>query len=67
VVAVGLGNYEIARRLVLSERPGRDHVSAVLVKLQVSDRASAVAKPAMPASAPTHKNLTGSGCWSDGV
>jgi DNA-binding NarL/FixJ family response regulator len=31
-------------RLVLSEKTVRNHVSAILVKLQVPDRASAVAK-----------------------
>jgi DNA-binding NarL/FixJ family response regulator len=44
LVAAGLGNHEIARRLVLSEKTVRNHVSAILVKLQVPDRASAVAK-----------------------
>jgi DNA-binding NarL/FixJ family response regulator len=44
LVAAGRGNHEIARRLVLSEKTVRNHVSAILVKLQVPDRASAVAK-----------------------
>ena len=44
LVAAGLGNHEIARRLVLSEKTVRNHVSAILVKLQVPDRAAAVAK-----------------------
>jgi DNA-binding NarL/FixJ family response regulator len=44
LVAAGLDNHEIARRLVLSEKTVRNHVSAILVKLQVPDRASAVAK-----------------------
>jgi DNA-binding NarL/FixJ family response regulator len=44
LVAAGLGNHEIARRLVLSEKTVRNHVAAILVKLQVPDRATAVAK-----------------------
>jgi DNA-binding NarL/FixJ family response regulator len=44
LVAAGQGNHEIARRLVLSEKTVRNHVSAILVKLQVPDRAAAVAK-----------------------
>jgi len=44
LVAGGSGNHEIARRLVLSERTVRNHVSTVLLKLQVPDRASAVAR-----------------------
>jgi ATP/maltotriose-dependent transcriptional regulator MalT len=43
-VATGLGNHEIARRLVLSDKTVRNHVSAILFKLQVHDRAAAVAK-----------------------
>ena len=44
LVAAGCGNHEIARRLVLSEKPARNHVAAILLKLEVSDRAAAVAK-----------------------
>ena len=44
LVAAGLGNHEIARRLVLSEKTVRNHVAAVLLKLEVADRAAAVAK-----------------------
>ena len=44
LVAAGLGNHEIARRLVLSEKTVRNHVAAILLKLQVPDRATAVAK-----------------------
>jgi DNA-binding NarL/FixJ family response regulator len=44
LVAAGHGNHEIARRLVLSEKTVRNHVAAILVKLQVPDRATAVAK-----------------------
>jgi hypothetical protein len=51
-VAAGLGNHEIARRLVLSEQPVLNNVAAILTKLQVPDRAAAVAKHATHASAP---------------
>ena len=44
LVAAGLGNHEIARRLVLSEKTVRNHVAAILLKLEVADRAAAVAK-----------------------
>ena len=44
LVATGLGNHEIARRLVLSEKTVRNNVAAILTKLQVPDRAAAVAK-----------------------
>jgi DNA-binding NarL/FixJ family response regulator len=44
LVAAGCGNHEIARRLVLSEKTVRNHVSTIFYKLQVHDRAAAVAK-----------------------
>jgi len=44
LVARGLTNAEIARRLFLSDKTVRNHVSNVFAKLQVSDRAEAVAK-----------------------
>jgi DNA-binding NarL/FixJ family response regulator len=44
LVATGCGNHDIARRLALSEKTVRNHVSAILLKLQVRDRAAAVAK-----------------------
>jgi DNA-binding NarL/FixJ family response regulator len=44
LVALGLGNHEIARRLVLSEKTIRNNLAVVLTKLQVHDRAAAVAK-----------------------
>ncbi|WP_199516832.1 response regulator transcription factor [Nucisporomicrobium flavum] len=44
LVAAGHRNHEIARRLVLSEKTVRNHVASVLFKLQVSDRAAAVAR-----------------------
>ncbi len=44
LVALGCGNHQIAARLVLSEKTVRNHVSSILYKLQVSDRAAAVAR-----------------------
>ncbi|MPV37993.1 response regulator transcription factor [Georgenia subflava] len=44
LVATGLGNHEIARRLGLSEKTVRNNVAATLAKLQVRDRAAAVAR-----------------------
>jgi DNA-binding NarL/FixJ family response regulator len=44
LVAAGIGNHEIARRLVLSEKTVRNHVSTIFNKLHVHDRAAAVAK-----------------------
>ena len=44
LVATGLGNHEIARRLVLSEKTVRNNVAGILTKLQVRDRAAAVAR-----------------------
>jgi DNA-binding NarL/FixJ family response regulator len=44
LVAQGLDNPAIARRLVLSEKTVRNHVSNVLTKLGVSSRAEAVAR-----------------------
>jgi DNA-binding NarL/FixJ family response regulator len=44
LIAVGARNQEIARRLFLSDKTVRNHVSAILAKLQVPDRAAAVAK-----------------------
>lgn len=43
IAALGLGNTEIARRLVLSEKTIRNNFATVLTKLQVHDRAAAVA------------------------
>src|SRR3954454_19521553 len=43
LVATGKGNHEIARRLVLWEKTIRNHVAAILVKLQVPNRPAAVA------------------------
>ncbi|MGP3920075.1 response regulator [Nonomuraea sp. 10N515B] len=44
LVAVGLNNQAIARRLVLSEKTVRNHVSNIFAKLHVSDRSTAVAR-----------------------
>lgn len=44
LVARGLTNAEIARRLVVSDKTVRNHVSNVFAKLHVTDRASAVAR-----------------------
>jgi DNA-binding NarL/FixJ family response regulator len=44
LVATGRGNHEIARRLVLSEKTVRNNVATILTKLQVPNRAAAVAK-----------------------
>jgi DNA-binding NarL/FixJ family response regulator len=44
LVAQGLGNHAIAGRLLLSEKTVRNNVSTILVKLQVPDRAAAVAR-----------------------
>lgn len=44
LVARGLGNAEIARRLHLSEKTVRNHVSHVFVKLRVADRSQAIVR-----------------------
>jgi DNA-binding NarL/FixJ family response regulator len=44
LIATGCGNHDIARRLTLSDKTVRNHVSAIIFKLQVRDRAAAVAK-----------------------
>ena len=44
LVARGLGNGEIARRLYLSEKTIRNHVSHVFLKLQVADRPQAIVR-----------------------
>jgi DNA-binding NarL/FixJ family response regulator len=44
LLAAGLPTGQIARRLTLSDKTVRNHVSAVLTKLQVPDRAAAVAR-----------------------
>ncbi len=43
-IAAGRRNSEIARLLSLSEKTVRNHVSAVLLKLQVEDRTAAAVK-----------------------
>jgi DNA-binding NarL/FixJ family response regulator len=44
LLAVGCRNHEIARRLGMSEKTVRNHVSQVLAKLQVADRTAAALK-----------------------
>jgi DNA-binding NarL/FixJ family response regulator len=44
LLAAGCRNHEIARRLGMSEKTVRNHVSAVLAKLQVPDRTAAALK-----------------------
>jgi len=44
LMAVGLRNHAIAQRLGLSEKTVRNHVSVVLLKLQVPDRTAAALK-----------------------
>jgi DNA-binding NarL/FixJ family response regulator len=44
LVAAGRGNHEIANRLHLSEKTVRNNVAVILVKLQLTDRAAAVAR-----------------------
>ncbi|GLZ29375.1 DNA-binding response regulator [Lentzea sp. NBRC 105346] len=44
LIATGCGNHDIARRLALSDKTVRNHVSTIIFKLQVRDRAAAVAK-----------------------
>jgi DNA-binding NarL/FixJ family response regulator len=44
LLAAGCRNHEIARRLGMSEKTVRNHVSQVLAKLQVADRTAAALK-----------------------
>ena len=44
LAAQGCGNADIARRLFLSEKTVRNHVSSIFAKLGVTDRAQAVAR-----------------------
>jgi DNA-binding NarL/FixJ family response regulator len=44
LIAQGLPNHEITRRLVLSPKTVRNHVSNILAKLQVHDRAGAIVR-----------------------
>ena len=44
LVAEGLDNRRIAQRLALSEKTVRNHLSMVLTKLGVANRAAAIAK-----------------------
>jgi DNA-binding NarL/FixJ family response regulator len=47
LVAANLGNHETAHRLVLPEKTVRNHISAVLVKLQVPGH-SGQGRPSAP-------------------
>ena len=44
LIAQGCNNEEIARRLVLSQKTVRNHVSNIFSKLQVADRAQAIVR-----------------------
>ncbi|HSO63518.1 MAG TPA: response regulator transcription factor, partial [Ornithinibacter sp.] len=44
LVAAGMSNSQIAARLFLSQKTVRNHVSAVLTKLQAADRAEAIVR-----------------------
>jgi DNA-binding NarL/FixJ family response regulator len=44
LMARGMSNQEIARRLYLSQKTVRNHVSKVFLKLQVADRAHAIVR-----------------------
>ena len=46
LIAVGMGNAEIARKLVVSPKTVENHVSAILKKLEVTSRAAAAEKAA---------------------
>ncbi len=44
LIASGVGNAEIAKRLFLSPKTVRNHVSSVFSELQVADRAQAIVR-----------------------
>ncbi|MEV0600372.1 response regulator transcription factor [Streptomyces sp. NPDC050315] len=44
LIATGCGNHEIARQLYLSEKTVRNHVSVILTKLGLNNRAAVVAR-----------------------
>ncbi len=44
LIAQGCNNAEIARRLYLSQKTVRNHVSSIFLKLQVADRAQAIVR-----------------------
>ena len=43
-MAAGLSNNDMTRRLVLSPKTVRNHVSNIFTKLQVADRAQAIVR-----------------------
>jgi DNA-binding NarL/FixJ family response regulator len=44
LIAQGLNNQEIARKLVLSHKTIRNHITSIFSKLQVADRAQAIVR-----------------------
>ena len=44
LIAQGRNNAKIARRLYISEKTVRNHVSSIFLKLQVADRAQAIVR-----------------------
>ena len=48
LIAHGESNQSIARRLFLSEKTVRNHVSNIFRKLQIADRAQAIVRGATP-------------------
>ena len=64
LVATGMDNPAVARRLGVSGKTVRNHVSAIITKLQVSDRTAAVLKAreaGLTTSGPTDRRATTSG------
>src|SRR4051794_21917102 len=59
LLAEGVTSGEIARRLTLTTKTVRNHVSRICTKLQVLDRVQAVLKRAKPTSsdAPAHRRI----------
>jgi DNA-binding NarL/FixJ family response regulator len=60
LIAAGLSNPEITRRLTLSQKTVRNHVSNVFAKLQVADRAQAIVR-AREAGLGTSHRASGAG------
>ncbi len=53
LIAAGLPNRDIAKRLILASKTVRNYVSSIFTKLQVADRADAIIEPGKPASPPS--------------